>query len=258
MFRRMTPYEREWTDMLKKEEKFLGKRLDKKDTFINQKLEKYVPDKLQATLDEAFSKFFALVFEKGTVIIEKTYSKDKIKEAYAENDYNYLLNQNNKNFRKFSKKASNAGARNLLISGTAGIGMGIAGLGIPDIPVFTTMILRSIYEIALNYGYHYENEKEQNFILLIIQGAVSYSDELKRIDDELNLYIKTGKYSEQIDIKKQIKNTSASLSKELLYMKFLQGTPIVGAVGGWYDVVYMKQITEYANLKYKRRFLSKR
>lgn len=258
MFRRMTPYEREWADMLKKEEKFLGKRLDKKDTFINQKLEKYVPDKLQATLDEAFSKFFALVFEKGTVIIEKTYSKDKIKEAYAENDYNYLLNQNNKNFRKFSKKASNAGARNLLISGTAGIGMGIAGLGIPDIPVFTTMILRSIYEIALNYGYHYENEKEQNFILLIIQGAVSYSDELKRIDDELNLYIKTGKYSEQIDIKKQIKNTSASLSKELLYMKFLQGTPIVGAVGGWYDVVYMKQITEYANLKYKRRFLSKR
>ena len=58
-------------------------------------------------------------------------------------------------------------------------------------------------------------------------------------------------YEEQ----KQIEKTAAGLSKELLYMKFLQGIPIVGAVGGAYDVVYLKQITEYANLKYKKRFL---
>lgn len=38
-------------------------------------------------------------------------------------------------------------------------------------------------------------------------------------------------------------------------MKFLQGIPIVGAVGGAYDVIYLKQIIEYANLKYERRFL---
>ena len=47
-------------------------------------------------------------------------------------------------------------------------------------------------------------------------------------------------------------------TKELLYMKFLQGTPIVGAIGGFYDVLYMKNITDYANIKYKRRFLSMR
>ena len=52
-----------------------------------------------------------------------------------------------------------------------------------------------------------------------------------------------------------IQKTASYLSKELLYMKFLQGIPVVGAVGGAYDVVYLKQITEYANLKYERRFL---
>ena len=51
-----------------------------------------------------------------------------------------------------------------------------------------------------------------------------------------------------------IQKTAALLSKELLYMKFLQGFPVVGAVGGAYDVIYMKQITEYSNLKYKHRF----
>ena len=48
------------------------------------------------------------------------------------------------------------------------------------------------------------------------------------------------------------------LSKELLYMKFLQGVPVIGAVGGAYDVIYMKQISEYANLKYQRRFLQEK
>ena len=48
------------------------------------------------------------------------------------------------------------------------------------------------------------------------------------------------------------------MSKELLYMKFLQGIPIVGAVGGAYDAIYMKQIVKYSELKYRRRFLTSR
>ena len=63
---------------------------------------------------------------------------------------------------------------------------------------------------------------------------------------------------EDYDEKLQIEKTAAGLSKELLYMKFLQGIPIIGAVGGIYDAVYMKRITQYANLKYKKRFLVKK
>lgn len=45
---------------------------------------------------------------------------------------------------------------------------------------------------------------------------------------------------------------------QILYMKFLQGIPVVGAVGGAYDAVYMKRITEYAELKYRHRYLAGR
>ena len=38
-------------------------------------------------------------------------------------------------------------------------------------------------------------------------------------------------------------------------MKFLQGIPIVGVVGGWYNMVYMKRVNTYASLKYQRRRL---
>ena len=53
----------------------------------------------------------------------------------------------------------------------------------------------------------------------------------------------------------QIALSSASLSAELLYMKFLQTIPIVGVVGGAFNAVYMKKILKYAKLKYHRRFL---
>ena len=46
-------------------------------------------------------------------------------------------------------------------------------------------------------------------------------------------------------------------NQELLYLKFVQGIPIVGVVGGLSDMVYQKKISDYAALKYKRRFLLK-
>ena len=94
--------------------------------------------------------------------------------------------------------------------------------------------------------------------MLLIETAVSHGRELVERNQEIDEYIKHEKMPEPYNRDVQIKLTSAMLSKELLYMKFLQGVPVVGAVGGAYDVVYLKQITEYANLKYKRRFLMKK
>ena len=55
-----------------------------------------------------------------------------------------------------------------------------------------------------------------------------------------------------------IRKAAAALSRELLYMKFLQGIPVVGAVGGAYDVIYMKQVNKFGELKYRRRFLEEK
>ena len=43
-----------------------------------------------------------------------------------------------------------------------------------------------------------------------------------------------------------------------LYLKFVQGIPVVGVVGGLSDMVYQKKISDYAAIKYKRRFLEMR
>lgn len=258
MFQRKTPFEAEWEKLQKKEQNFLKEREEQKVSFLNQKLADKIPSKLQGTLDKAFTKAFGMIFEKGTDVIEKTYKKEELQKTFKINEYADEVRQNKKSLKAFGKKAENSDRVNMLVSGVAGVGMGLAGIGIPDIPVFTGMILKSIYEIALNYGFEYETEGERRFILLIIQGAISHGAQMHSIDNCIDDYIRNDEVPDDYDEQKQIEKTAAGLSEELLYMKFLQGIPLVGVVGGVYDMVYLKQITEYANLKYKKRFLAKK
>ena len=251
----MVAVDKEWNRLLKQERKYIERRLEKKESLINQKLAEKIPDKLQETLHAAFYKAFVMIFEKGTGIIEKTYKREAIEQDYKIGQYAVEVKQNKKALRTLSKNASYSGVGNMALSGAMGIGMGALGIGLPDIPLFTGMIFKSIYEIALRYGYNYEKQEERTYILLLIQGAVSYGEALKEIDQEVNTYIETGQFLGNIDKEEQLKKAAAVLSKELLYMKFLQGIPIIGVVGGAYDVIYMKQITEYAELKYRHRYL---
>ena len=255
MFQRKSLIDQEWDRNQKKERKFLSLGEQKEASFLNQMLAEKVPDKMQGTLEKAFAKAFGVIFEQGTGIIEKTYKKDELQKEFKINEYANEIHQSKKSLKVFEKKAGSSGRMNLVLSGATGIGMGILGIGIPDIPLFTVMVLRSIYEIALSYGFEYESEAERRFILMLIQGAVFYGSEMLEVNDQIDMYINTGTvpcgYAEKV----QIKRTAAGLSKELLYMKFLQGIPIIGAVGGFYDAIYMKRITKYANLKYKKRFL---
>ncbi len=257
-FTRESPVEKEWRRLLIEERRFLQKRLEKKSPLFQEKLEEKVPPKLQSTLDTAFSKAFALIFEKGTGLVEKTYSRQKLEQEYQVRQYALKIKQDSKSLRSFSKTVRNTSAKNTLLSGASGIGMGALGIGLPDIPIFTGMLLKNLYEIALHFGYGYEAKEERYFILLLIQGAVSNGETLLETDQKLNQFIHDGKLPDGYEEKKQIEAAAKALSKELLYLKFLQGVPLVGAVGGVYDAVYMKQIAAYAGIKYRRRYLQGR
>ena len=257
MRERLTPLQKEWAKLEKQETAYLAKRMEKTDSKMNQFLEKKVPLNLQSTLDGAFSKAFYVVFEKGTGVIEKTYKKEELQKSYQINEYAAKVRGNRKSLKAFSRKASGAGNMNLLISGVSGIGLGVLGIGIPDIVLFTGLMLKSVYEIALNYGFDYEDENEKRFILLLIRGALSHGTDLEEINSEVNFYIEHGSYYNEMNMDSCIKETAGCLSRELLYMKFLQGIPIVGAAGGAYDAIYMQKVVKYAELKYRRRFYLK-
>ncbi|MBR3841464.1 MAG: EcsC family protein [Erysipelotrichales bacterium] len=253
-----TPIMKEWNKLLKQEQKYLKDNVNKNESKLNQLLAEKVPANLQNTLDTAFMKGFNLIFEKGTSILEKTYSKDELIQNYQINEYTTSIKKNRKTLQKFSKAAKSSSNKNILLSTVSGVGLGVLGIGIPDIVVFIGVLLKSIYEVALQYGFDYQSEEEKLFILKIIQGALSTDTELIRINDELNYFIQYEAFPIDEYVNVNVVDASKYLSKELLYMKFLQGIPIVGAVGGIYDAVYIKKILKYAELKYRRRFYQER
>ena len=226
------PVEAELKKLQKQEDKFLYKRMEKKESYINQLLAEKVPDSMQSKLDAAFAKAFHLIFNKGTFVIEKTYDKAKLEDEFEVKEFTADLHPDRKSLKAFSRDAGKTGLKNLAISGATGVGMGLMGVGIPDIPVFTGMVLKQIYETALNYGFKYDTEEEKYFALMLIQGSVSYGEKLESIDEQINQFIKKEQIPDYVDMDKLIEQTAGCLSKELLYMKFLQGIPVAGAIGG--------------------------
>lgn len=246
--------EKEWSHLLKKEERFLNRNLAFKNMGWQQKIDRFVPEKLSETMRMVFFKAFGVIFEKGTIVIEKTYNRERMEQDYKINEFAAELKNNHKAIRVFGKQANISRNGNMAISTVEGIGMGFLGVGLPDIPLFLAVLLKSIYEISLTYGFSYDSSEEQIFILKMIETALLHEQELLNGDMELNGWIRRETSFEHSRVE-QMKRTSDALSNELLYLKFVQGVPLVGIIGGLSDVVYQKKITDYAALKYKRRFL---
>lgn len=259
--KKKTPWEQEWQNLSKKEEKFVARREEGPTSVLVKKLDRFIPEKLSGTLNAAFFKGFQVIFEKGTGIIEKTYSKDKKEANFKVDTYAHELMNNKKSARTFTKRAKSAKAANLMISSVEGIGLGLVGAGIPDIPLFIAMVLKSVYEVALSYGYEYESDEEKIFILKVIEAAMCDEDEFIEKNNELNDIIdyiaangdEIGRWN--IDKEEQMRATSRSLSEEMIYTKFLQGQFVIGIAGGVFDPIYVNRISNYAVLKYRRRFL---
>ena len=257
MFFTKDKWKKEWEALEKKEQSFLKKNIQEKESVLKQKLSDKIPDKLEDTLHAAFVKAFEMVFEQGTGIIEKTYRKGQHKQNYQENVSAVEQKKNRKNVKAFARQAGKSKTKNLLISGVEGAGLGILGIGVPDIPIFTAVLLKSIYEIALSYGFEYDTEEEQMFILGIIETSLLRSEKLILSNNWLNTEIDSDLPSME-DKNELLHRAAGQLAEALLYMKFLQGIPIVGVAGGLADSVYLKKITDYADLKYRRRFLRKK
>lgn len=247
----------------KREKKILNKRrgiIEEKFEPLVGKVESKVPKSLKDTLDTAFYKSFKLIFENGTKYIEKLYNKNKIQFNHNVHDYHISTKPDQKAIKKIDKHAQRSKLLNTSISTIEGAGLGFLGIGLPDIPLFTAMILKTIYEISLSYGFLYEMEEEKIYVLNIIKGALTsgeaqqkYNLKVDKLADKIDNHI-----SIVYDIDREIVHTAKIISESMLTSKFIQGIPVVGVLGSITNYKIINKISEYASVKYKKRYLHNR
>lgn len=216
-----------------------------------------IPDGLNQTLEGAFYKGFQLIFGKGSRILEKTYDKEQLLLDHELHELGYTKKPSRKNLSRISRQADKSVRFNRLTAAVEGSVLGVLGIGLPDIPLFIGTLLRTIYEIALSYGFSYDEPEEQYYILKLIEASLAGPETLIKLNAEIDAaaYGLNRKQSFLYDLSLQMQAASRSLAAEMITMKFIQGLPIVGVVGGISNFTCHKKIIDYVRIKYEKRYL---
>ena len=223
-----------------------------------KELESRIPEKVYVGLESAFCKGFGVVFDQGRSIIEKGYNKEDLQANHAIRDFAVKLKGGRKELKQMNRGAKQADLINIAMTTVEGVGLGALGVGMPDIILFLGNLLKGVYETALNYGFDYESRREQMLILKKMQTALSDGESWVQGNTEVEemLKLETIEITDE-EFKRQVKNTASAFAMDMLLLKFIQGLPIVGIIGGAANPVYYSKVMKYVQLKYRKRYLLK-
>ena len=249
-----TTVEKEMLRLSRTEER-LRRRAHKDSIKWKAELEAKIPEKVLTSLQAVFKKALEIIFDKGTAIIEKTYKKEEIQKDFLVRDYALDLDLNQKDLRMLNASAEMSNLMSLVVSAVEGVGLGALGVGLPDIVLFVSVILRGCYQTALQYGFSYATPEEKYFILTVLEGSMLKNEMWDTCNDLVNIMLVSPPVPTEEQMAEQLQHTSDAFAMDMLLMKFIQGLPIVGIVGGLANPVYYQRILNYVKLKYRKRYL---
>ena len=222
-------------------------------------LESRIPRKVYLGLESAFCKGFSLVFAQGRGIIEKSYHKEDIRADHEIRDFAVARKGGRKELKQMHKSARQGDMINLAVTTAEGVGLGALGIGMPDIVLFLGTLLKGIYETALTYGFGYESRREQMLILKMMQTALSTGEDWAQRNAEVDemLTLEAVGITEEV-FQCQLKETASVFAMDMLLLKFIQGLPIVGIIGGAANPIYYSKVMKYVEQKYRKQYLLKK
>lgn len=254
--RKDTALHKELLTVEKQEKKMEQAALKAKPPLWKEELARRIPEKIYWGLESTFCKGFEIVFDKGRAIIEKSFQKDEIQKDHAIRNFAVQLKGGRKELKQMHRSAKQSSYVNMAATTVEGIGLGALGVGMPDIVLFLGTVLKGVYETALNYGFEYDTEQEKLLILKMIQTALSTGEDWISENEQVEEMIRF----ETVDITQdmihhQIKKTASAFAMDMLLLKFIQGVPVVGIIGGAANPVYYSKVMKYVQLKYRKRYL---
>ena len=253
--KRRTALEKEYAAVLKKETQLKQSAMRATAPHWKTDLEKKVPEKVYHSLEAAFSKAFSVVFTQGVGVIEKTYSRRNLEATYSVQDYAVQVKGGRRELKQVKRNAERSGMTNTALTTVEGIGLGALGIGLPDIVVFVGMLLKGVYEMALSYGFSYDTPEERLFILRMMEAALTKGEAFAAKNAQVDGMVEEMPQVGDDEVQVQIQKTGSAFAVDMLLLKFVQGFPFVGILGGAANPVYYNKVMRYVQLKYQKRYL---
>ncbi len=214
-----------------------------------------IPDSVRSALEEGFTQGFRAVFKHGSVLLKKTYCQGEI--AYNEEAQRKLFDECGvqKGLAKVRKTAKEHYGRELAATTAEGAGLGLLGIGLPDIVLFCGFLMRGLSMLAIRYGCDPDNPEERMLMLKMIEAALTKGKKYEKKNSEVDDALCWPETLLHIGEKAQIKKTAKQLAQELLVLKFVQGIPVAGILAAPGNPVCYHKIMTYARVKYYKRYL---
>jgi len=258
MDRRKAALRKEWLAAEKQEKKLEQAAKKAKPAAWKTELERRIPKKVCTGLEGAFCKGFRLVFDRGRAIIEKGCGRDELLAEYEIRDFAVQKKGGRKELKQLHNGARQSNLVNTAVTTAEGIGLGVLGIGLPDIVLFLGTLLKGVYETALRYGFDYESKQEQLLILKMMKTALSSGEDWTRGNAEVDKILASEAVEvTEADFSRQVQATASAFAVDMLLLKFIQGLPVVGVIGGAANPIYYSKVMKYVQLKYWKRYLLK-
>lgn len=241
------------------EDPFWKKAVSKTTGSVKAKIEDKIPEKLEDTLNKAFTAAFKMVFQEGKVLIKKTYNEETLKSEYADKRVGVQTKGDRSLIKKLRRPAEKRYFKSLGVAATEGVGLGLLGIGLPDIPILIGNMIRTCTVSAQSHGLDTDRKDEQVYMLMMIRLAAMPVEERAAVNRQLEILgdaIDSGKEL-FLDLEAEMKETSERLSMTLLFSRFVMGLPVVGVAGGLYNPVIVSQLHQLAEVKYEARLLKR-
>ena len=252
-----TALSRRWTQLCRSQQLMQRAAIHRAGASPMDALKNKIPDGVREKLEWAFCKAFGAVFDYGDWLIDKTIDSKGAKRRFMARELNFMMDGSSASLSALESSGVKSDGLCMLLTTAEGVGLGFLGVGIPDIVLFVTMLLRGVREAAGQYGRPVESIDDELLILYMLEAAMLSGEEWVQKDSLVEKMLEDSRYipkrPEAFD--SQIERTASVFATDLLVMKFIQGIPIVGMVGGLSNPFYYRKVLRYARLKYERAYI---
>ncbi len=255
---------RELEKTIKQEERIIKQKnrlfLEDRVGNLKEKINRKLPFDLKKRFEQAFFKSFTMVFNKGIGIIEKTYDKEKLIKGFHEDSTRFKKSVKKRNLKTAERRVKKKILLNRGISTAEGSIVGFMGImtALADVPVFISVLIKSLNEISLHYGFDYDSENEKIYMLKLISMSIAQGEKKRKVSKEIDRigYGIDLEESSNFQLEGVIQSTSESLAEYMSSAILMQSIPVAGFIlGGLNNFGFMGNLSKTANVKYKKRYL---
>lgn len=209
------------------------------------------------TLEMAFYQSLVFLLNPQNDILANFICREDIEERFHRLDRAVDLDPGFRALGHMEREAARLNNMDFSVAALEGLGFGTVGIGSPETVVLCALMLRTLYETALVYGINIDHPWEKDLALMLLAAAFSSGEDAYQEQRELTRVLKglAEGVTPEIDRERRMRTAASRMAGSMSLQKFVQGIPVIGAAGLFFNTAAMNRLQTLSRCVYKQRYL---